>query len=116
MLKPLFLIYNADSGLMNLALDTLHKVFSPKTYHCNLCRITHGFIGEKQDWIKFVNSLTYNIVYMHKDEWEKEERGTFQYPMVYVYEDDKYQEILNAEQINKMELTDLIHFLKHLDT
>lgn len=115
-IKTLFLIYNANSGLMNLAIDSLHKMFSPQTYACNLCSITHGFIGVKQEWANFTRELDYNIVYLHKDEWEKQEGSSMHYPSIFISENNTFKEVLNAEQINKMKLKDLIHFLKHLDT
>ena len=39
------MIYNADGGLVNGALDLLHKTFSPATYACRLCDVTYGPLG-----------------------------------------------------------------------
>jgi hypothetical protein len=40
--KSLLFVYNADSGVFNLVTDIAHKIFSPQTYACQLCCITHG--------------------------------------------------------------------------
>ncbi|NJM95354.1 MAG: GTPase, partial [Acaryochloridaceae cyanobacterium CSU_5_19] len=37
----LIFVYNANSGGINTALDIAHKLLSPSTYRCNLCRLTH---------------------------------------------------------------------------
>ena len=39
-------IYNAKSGLANSIFDLAHKLISPDTYECNLCKITHGAFTE----------------------------------------------------------------------
>jgi len=31
-------VYNTDDGLFNALMDTAHKIFSPATYECSLCR------------------------------------------------------------------------------
>jgi hypothetical protein len=41
-MKLLF-VYNADSGLFNSIAEAAHKIVSPQTYRCDLCRITYGW-------------------------------------------------------------------------
>ena len=60
--KPtLLFVYNADSGLLNSAKDYVHKIISPKTYECNLCAVTFGNFGIKNEWKRFVDSLNYSV-------------------------------------------------------
>ena len=40
-----YFVYNADGDVFSLVGDFAHKIFSPKTYNCNLCAITHGNFG-----------------------------------------------------------------------
>ncbi len=47
----LLFVYNADSGFFNLAADIARKIFSPQTYDCNLCAITHDAFAMKNDWL-----------------------------------------------------------------
>ena len=35
----LVFVYNADSGVFNALADAAHKIFSPRTYACNLCAL-----------------------------------------------------------------------------
>ncbi|MBU0498608.1 MAG: hypothetical protein KJ558_05035 [Gammaproteobacteria bacterium] len=54
---PLLFVYNADSGLFNTLADIGHKIFSPGTYQCDLCALTHGYFQERIEWRAFVESL-----------------------------------------------------------
>ena len=38
----LLFVYNADTGLFNTVADAAHKILSPSTYSCNLCKVTYG--------------------------------------------------------------------------
>ncbi|WP_232221892.1 hypothetical protein [Methanococcoides burtonii] len=47
--NTLIFVYNADSGLINEMKDYVHKIVSPSTYECNLCAITYGNTGIKNE-------------------------------------------------------------------
>jgi hypothetical protein len=67
--KPaLILAYNADSGLFNTVADIAHKVFSPQTYPCNLCRLTHSTFGMHKSWQEFLKGLEIPFEFLHADE------------------------------------------------
>jgi len=65
----LLMVYNADSGLANAALESLHKLFSPATYACRLCAITYGLVAMKSAWRSTIEALPHPAVFLHKDEW-----------------------------------------------
>jgi hypothetical protein len=65
----LLMIYNADGGLANGALDLLHKMFSPATYACRLCEVTYGTFGMKRDWRATIEALSLPVTFLHRDEW-----------------------------------------------
>lgn len=67
----LLMIYNADGGLVNGALDLLHKSFSPSTYACRLCEITYGTFGMKAAWRSTIEALPLPVSFLHKDEWQQ---------------------------------------------
>lgn len=46
-------VYAADSGWINGAIDSLHKIVSPATYDCHLCKLTHRLAGERAGWKDF---------------------------------------------------------------
>lgn len=70
MSKPdtLLFIYNAESGLANALLDYGKKYVAPSKYDCQLCMLSYGPFGIKQDWKKFTKELPYNVKFLHKDE------------------------------------------------
>ena len=63
------MIYNADGGLVNGAMDLLHKTFSPATYACRLCEVTYGTFGMKRDWRSTIEALPLPVTFLHRDEW-----------------------------------------------
>lgn len=65
----LLMIYNADGGLVNGALDLLHKTFSPSTYACRLCAVTYGPVGMKRDWKAAIAALPLPVTFLHRDDW-----------------------------------------------
>lgn len=65
------MIYNADGGLVNGAMDLLHKMFSPATYACRLCEVTYGNVGMKRDWRATIDALPLPVDFLHRDEWQE---------------------------------------------
>jgi hypothetical protein len=68
--EELIFVYNADSSIGSMLFDYFHKLISPNTYPCGLCYITYGRYGvtAKKEWKKFIESLPYQVVSLHKDE------------------------------------------------
>ena len=117
--KPqrLVFVYNADSGLFNTMADIAHKIFSPATYQCNLCKITHGNFSMRTQWKEFIESLSCDIDYLHKDEFEpgkylQEPATQLDYPLILAGQDGHYRVLVDARAINDCgsldELTRLI--------
>jgi len=67
----LLLVYNADSGLFNLMADVAHKIFSPATYPCGLCAVTHGPLGMREEWRTFLDGLGRPVEFLHRDEFRR---------------------------------------------
>lgn len=68
MMERLIFVYNADSGLFNTLTDIAHKIFSPATYACNLCAITHSNLGMRKSWKEFLETLAVPLEFLHRDE------------------------------------------------
>ena len=64
----LVFVYNANSGLFNALSDAAHKIFSPRTYQCNLCAITHTAFGMRREWRQFLDGLDGPLEFLHADE------------------------------------------------
>ena len=71
----LIFVYNADSGLFNTVTDIAHKIFSPQTYSCGLCALTHSYFSMRDEWKTFIESLGVNCQFMHRDEFVSEYGG-----------------------------------------
>lgn len=78
----LIFVYNAKSNKLNALVDYAHKVMSPSTYNCNLCKLTHSNLGERKEWIDFTKGIHVNIEFYHIDEFEKKFNQSFDYPIV----------------------------------
>lgn len=72
MQNTILFVYNANSGIFNGLIDLMHKTFAPKTYPCDLCAITYGFTGMHSKWRSFAQTLPYPVLFLHKDELQKE--------------------------------------------
>jgi hypothetical protein len=64
----LVFVYNAESGVFNALADSAHKIFSPATYACNLCALTHSAFGMRAGWRRFLESLGVSLEFLHADE------------------------------------------------
>jgi len=66
---PILFVYNADTGLFNTMADIGHKIFSPQTYSCDLCALTHGYFSERGQWREFIEQLDCDCEFLHRDEF-----------------------------------------------
>ena len=102
----LIFIYNANSGKRNAALDSLHKVFSPKTYPCSLCDITYGIFKENETWKRFRESASIKMEFLHIDEFEKAYKSKwlqkFDYPLVLTENSENLEVFIAKEELDGM--------------
>jgi len=102
----LIFVYNADSGLINNALDIAHKIIQPTTYSCSLCQLTHGSFREKKVWSTFRKNCDIPMEFYHKDEFEKQFRSKFlpkyQYPLILSVSDYELELLMTAGDLNKI--------------
>jgi hypothetical protein len=66
--NKLIFVYNAESGLVSALKDYVHKSVRPQTYQCNLCALTYGSLGMKNDWATFIDGLGVPVEFLHRDE------------------------------------------------
>lgn len=110
-------VYNAKHTIASRIFDSAHKLISPSTYNCSLCALTHDHIGQKNEWKNFLNSITLQVEFYHKDEYEKKFASKFakvyQYPIILGVNGYDEDIICNAEQLNTFEsLTEFIIYFK----
>ena len=100
--KKLIFVYNADSGLFSAVTDFAHKIVSPETYRCNLCKITYGNMTMKSSWKDYLASMNYEKEFLHRNEFQRrypEFKGC-DLPAVFVCLQDDIKLLVNAEEIN----------------
>jgi hypothetical protein len=99
--STLIFVYNANGGLFNTLADVAHKIFSPETYSCNLCALTHGNLGMRREWKQFVESLGRPAEFLHADEL-KASYGIegIRLPAVFTREAGGLRELIGAKEIN----------------
>ena len=85
-MQKLLFVYNANSGTRNAILDSMHKVFSPKTYNCKLCDITFGVFSENKTWRRFREDNQHQMVFLHKDEFAKGYKSKFGHKFLHAHQ------------------------------
>lgn len=113
MSQKLVFIYNADSGLVNSLLDGAHKIVSPATYACSLCRLTHGAVSEKKLWTQFreeLKSAGKNLQFLHKDEFRKVYKSKFghkfTFPILLVEGENGLEILVHTKELNTLDSTE----------
>jgi len=100
--NTLIFVYNADAGLFNTITDIAHKAFSPETYQCNLCKITHNLLSEKKEWTEFISSLKATCVFMHRNEFRSKYSSiNAEYPAIFLQNEKAVSVIISASEINQ---------------
>lgn len=84
----LIFVYNADSDFVSSAKDAAHKFLSPKTYQCNLCRITYPRLAMDPEWKKFIQTLPHSVGFLHRDEFRAQYPDQKDAPLPAVFSQD----------------------------
>ncbi|WP_027078890.1 hypothetical protein [Maribacter antarcticus] len=115
MSQKLLFIYNADSGLRNSIVDGAHKILSPATYNCNLCKLTHGALSEKKIWTQFRKELEEvgtELEFLHKNEFGKIYRSKFShkftFPIVLIAVDNGLEVLIHTHELNSFMAPDAL--------
>ncbi|MGD8742570.1 MAG: hypothetical protein PVH46_04030 [Granulosicoccaceae bacterium] len=101
-MKPvLVFVYNADSGLFNTLSDIGHKLFSPATYQCRLCDITHSYFSMRGEWKEYIEQLGLECEFLHRDEFQAQYApGDNGFPAAYIKETDGLRRCLGPQDID----------------
>jgi len=98
----LIFVYKANSDPTNLVLDFIHKIASPKTYSCNLCKVTHGNFLMKKRWSEYLDLIDIHVVFHYEDTIENQSKTIKDSPKpcIFIKRDGESIEILNSKEIN----------------
>ena len=97
----LVFVYNADSGVFNTLADAAHKIFSPRTYACHLCALTHTAVRMRGEWRQFLEGLGRPLEFLHADELATRYglKG-IRLPAVFAKDSGELKVLLGADSIN----------------
>lgn len=96
----LLFMYAADSGLFNTVADIAHKIFSPQTYPCRLCALTHGYFQTRKVWQDFIAGIGVPCRFLHRDEAQGVAGiDTARLPAVYRWQRGGWQLCLDGDAI-----------------
>ncbi len=100
-MPKLVLVYNADNGFFNAVTDMVHKVISPSTYQCSLCKYTYGIRGMIGRWSGFLESLGVPLEFLHRDEFlERYGDARVHLPLILLEHGDEVDVVLDADEID----------------
>jgi hypothetical protein len=114
MKHQLVFVYNADAGFFNLAADVAHKIFSPATYPCHLCDLTHGVLRMRPEWAQFIQESPVGLVFLHRDEFHAQYAEWRAEPLPAVWMDvgtGTLQLLLDAQTLNAINTLEALKVL-----
>jgi len=107
-MNKLIFVYNADSSFFAAANDFVRKIVAPSSQKCNLCKITYGVTGKKEEWGDYLATLPIEKVFLHKDEfrraYSKEMRTEL--PAIFVEDKGVLSVFMTAQEMNKVHSID----------
>ncbi|MEO7960722.1 MAG: hypothetical protein ABIR19_04190 [Ginsengibacter sp.] len=109
------LAYDSWGGIVPGAIDYFHQIFFPSTYSCKLCKLSHGTIGMKKVWKRFLDSLPYKKIYLYKDEVQKKFLPVdISLPAIFLSDSTQTILLVNANEIdNAYSVENLITLVKN---
>jgi hypothetical protein len=108
----ILMLYNADAGLANGALDSLHKLFSPGTYACRLCQLTYGLARMKTGWRQTIEGLPHPVAFLHRDEWQAAHPGdSTPLPAILLETAGSLETLISAAEFEGIESLDALQAL-----
>lgn len=97
----LVFVYNAERGLFNAMADLAHKIFSPQTYACQLCALTHTPFGVRAEWRQFLAGLNLPLEFLHRDELQGQIcADDVALPVIFKRRGEQLEPWLGAAEIN----------------
>lgn len=106
-MPSLIFVYNAEGGIMNAALDSLHKIFSPSTYPCKLCEITFGLTSMRSEWKEYLDQLPQEKIFLHRSEFRNQypQLNDHQLPAIFL-KDPEMTELISSDEFKKINSID----------
>ncbi len=101
----LIFVYNADGGIAQGIMDSVHKTLSPSTYPCSLCAITYGAFTMDRRWRAWLKALPVPSVFFHKDDSPYRDMAL---PVVLIERGGQVATLVSAERLNALDNVDAL--------
>ncbi len=100
--EKLIFIYNASNSPISVSLDFIHKIVSPSTYQCSLCKITYGNISMHSKWKKYIESSDYIFEFLYKNNYLKyyQDLKVEEFPVAYKYDGNRYELFISKHEFD----------------
>lgn len=95
----LIFVYNANGDLFSSLTDFAHKIISPATYECQLCKLTYGNFLIKNEWKKFIENLPLKSVFVYRVQFEKQYKVKDDFPSIFVTMNSVPEKIISRNEI-----------------
>jgi len=107
-MNKLIFVYNADSTFFAVANDFVRKIVAPNSQECNLCKITYGVIGKKEEWSEYLAKLPMEKAFLHKDEFRREYPSEAQTELPAIFSEGKgtLSIFMSAQEMNQVQSID----------
>ncbi len=99
----LLFVYNANTDIKSAVFDYAHKVFSPSTYQCELCALTHHNLGERKAWKRFKKRTDVTMEFWYIKQFEGEFNMRFDYPVVLRKREDGLHLFMSKAELQQLE-------------
>ena len=112
--EQLIFIYNASDDFISVSFDFIHKIVSPSTYQCSLCKVTYGNVSMHKKWKEYINSYPFDIKFLYKNNYIKyyKDLEIDKFPVAYKYDGNSYQLFISKEEFDLCDdLDDLIEIM-----
>ena len=112
--EQLIFIYNASDTFLSVSFDFIHKIISPSTYQCSLCKVTYGNVSMRKEWKRYINSCPFSIEFLYKNNYLKYHKDLKapEFPIAYKYDGNSYTVFISKEEFDLCnDLDDLIRMI-----
>ena len=98
-IAKLVFIFDANAGKAAAWMDSAKKLLMLKG--CALCTITHGILGEKEEWSSCKTEIGVPVEYLHRDEVadSMKKLPDFQLPCIVAVDESGGQQVLVAPEV-----------------
>ena len=113
--KKIIFIYNASDNFSSVMFDFIHKIISPNTYQCSLCKITYGNFKKYDEWERYIESIPYQVEFLYKNNYKDYHKDlkVEEFPIALIQNEDSYQTILLKKDFDSCnDLKELIQIIE----